>query len=317
MIAVRVLLDGVVVRERLLGELPIRIGRDADCEVPLADESVSRLHARIVAGESGTPVLEDAGSRNGIHVGPRAQERLELRGRVRCRLGRVELELEPVSDAPTEEIDAGEWRRYEQRRSGLHALGYLASAVAAWLALEVLAPGFWSPLGERRGLQLAGSAVGGVIAIGACAFGLLVALRAVGRRVRIADALQGLARVAWVWPGAALLGLLSYYLLTPDAHVSVVGWIHGAATALTVGLIAVIRRSGPGLRVGLAWGIVGAAVYAGLGLTEAAEQTAAGAIEVSYVVQAPIAGWTGPAVDADAYFARVEAAFRETARSVE
>jgi two-component system, cell cycle response regulator len=47
-----------------LDEPVVNLGRGPSCEIPLQDEGVSRLHARIVRTEAGF-VLEDAGSRNG------------------------------------------------------------------------------------------------------------------------------------------------------------------------------------------------------------------------------------------------------------
>lgn len=311
-VAVRVLRDGAVVRELLLRQLPFRIGRDPECEVVLADDSVSRFHARVETDEDGVPTLRDAGSRNGLRVGPRALDRLAVDGRVRCRLGRVEVELEPVGAATTLEIDASEWRRYDKRRSAFHALGYLASALAAWLTLAVLEPGFWSPLSERRGLALAGQAVGGAVTLAAGGFALLVALRAVGRRVRMADAFQGLHRVSWLWPAVGLLGLVSYYLCAPATRAALETWTQGAAMAGTVALLASLRRSGRRLAFSLAWGAVAVALYVAMGLTESAEATAAGVPAAHYDVQAPIAGWPGVAVSADEYFGRVESALRRS-----
>lgn len=44
------------------------IGRDADCEVVVADRQVSRHHARIRVSADGEVVLEDLQSKNGTHV---------------------------------------------------------------------------------------------------------------------------------------------------------------------------------------------------------------------------------------------------------
>ena len=47
-----------------LDEPIVNLGRGPTCQIPLQDEGVSRLHARIVRTSAGF-VLEDAGSRNG------------------------------------------------------------------------------------------------------------------------------------------------------------------------------------------------------------------------------------------------------------
>ena len=52
----------------LLGQFPVVLGRDADCDLQVRGHSVSRQHARILAGEDG-PVVEDAHSRNGTLLG--------------------------------------------------------------------------------------------------------------------------------------------------------------------------------------------------------------------------------------------------------
>ena len=55
-------------RMLLLGQFPVVIGRDADCDFQVRGHSVSRQHARILAGQQG-PMLEDAHSRNGTLLG--------------------------------------------------------------------------------------------------------------------------------------------------------------------------------------------------------------------------------------------------------
>jgi diguanylate cyclase (GGDEF)-like protein len=49
-----------------LDEAVTNLGRGPTCQIPLQDEGVSRLHARIVRTPSGF-ILEDAGSRNGTY----------------------------------------------------------------------------------------------------------------------------------------------------------------------------------------------------------------------------------------------------------
>ena len=52
----------------LLGQFPLVLGRDADCDLQVRGHSVSRQHARILIGAKG-PLLEDAHSRNGTMLG--------------------------------------------------------------------------------------------------------------------------------------------------------------------------------------------------------------------------------------------------------
>jgi hypothetical protein len=44
------------------------IGRDKSCDVPIADDSVSRIHAEVWLGSDGTLMLADRGSSNGTSV---------------------------------------------------------------------------------------------------------------------------------------------------------------------------------------------------------------------------------------------------------
>jgi pSer/pThr/pTyr-binding forkhead associated (FHA) protein len=62
--------DGAARRTVTVAAGPVRVGRDAGCEVVLADPQVSRLHAVITAAPDGW-LLEDVGSRNGTFVNGR------------------------------------------------------------------------------------------------------------------------------------------------------------------------------------------------------------------------------------------------------
>jgi pSer/pThr/pTyr-binding forkhead associated (FHA) protein len=95
---------------------------------------VSREHARVERTEDGQVRIVDCGSRNGLYVGRRAVQQVPLDRRLVCRVGWVAVELEPVSDVFTVEMDAREWRRFERRRTLRHPLLYLAGGVAGLLA---------------------------------------------------------------------------------------------------------------------------------------------------------------------------------------
>jgi hypothetical protein len=58
---------GAPVRTMAMGDAPVVIGRDAGCDIVLADPRASRQHARI-ASRSGFLVLSDLGSTNGTYV---------------------------------------------------------------------------------------------------------------------------------------------------------------------------------------------------------------------------------------------------------
>ena len=58
------------------------IGRDRNCDVAIADDSVSRRHAEVWLGEDGAVLIGDTGSSNGSSV---------LRGTQRISLGQDKL----------------------------------------------------------------------------------------------------------------------------------------------------------------------------------------------------------------------------------
>ena len=114
----------------LVGERPGRtfdlraeqfIGRATDCEVRLGDESVSRRHAVIRAGDGGLFVLEDLGSRNGTWVNGLPVDRRELALGDRIRIGSHSVLLYSAED----DLEA---RVLHHQR--MEALGELSSGVA-------------------------------------------------------------------------------------------------------------------------------------------------------------------------------------------
>lgn len=58
--------SGPLKGQRWMLEKTLVVGRDATCEIIVADRMVSRFHARITPGPLGV-VLEDLGSKNGTH----------------------------------------------------------------------------------------------------------------------------------------------------------------------------------------------------------------------------------------------------------
>jgi hypothetical protein len=87
--------------------LPFTIGRDASCQLVLADAGVSRYHARIVRVGQGL-VIEDLGSHNGIFVNRRRVARARLDPATEIRLGRTELQFVPPQQqaAPPHRLQA-------------------------------------------------------------------------------------------------------------------------------------------------------------------------------------------------------------------
>ena len=76
------------------------IGRDKNCDVPIADDSVSRRHAEIWLAEDGSLRMADQGSSNGTSV-LRADQKISLGESVlvpgdQIRFGAIILEVEEI-----------------------------------------------------------------------------------------------------------------------------------------------------------------------------------------------------------------------------
>lgn len=79
------------------------IGRDRSCDIPIADDSVSRLHAEIWLADDGALMLADRGSSNGTTL-LRGQEAFPLRVDVvlpgdQVRFGRALLAVQDLVEA--------------------------------------------------------------------------------------------------------------------------------------------------------------------------------------------------------------------------
>lgn len=72
---------------RIVKEREIVIGRNADCGVRLADQGISRRHARLVGVAGGPYMIEDLKSTNGTFVDGHRVMKMKLRGGERIQLG--------------------------------------------------------------------------------------------------------------------------------------------------------------------------------------------------------------------------------------
>jgi hypothetical protein len=316
-IAVRVLHQGAVVREHVIGSLPATIGRDPASNVVLFDASVSRAHARLEESPDGSVVLRDLGSRNGCHVGPARVESVRLDGPVRCRLGRAELEVVLLSAADTLSVPASEWHRFERRRGIRYDLACLAVGVLGSLALSVLDPAFWSPWNKQRTVAVLTSVLLTLVLLPVLSFVLFILARAVGRHVRMSDTLQVLSRVVWVWVGVSVVSLPAYYVLST----SLLGLLQDAlfigAAATTVVAAAAVRRERPSVGFRLAWAVAVAAIAIGFGATHAISSRKSGVPQLDFYVQPPLAGYPGPSQGLEAYLRGVSDAAARAARAAE
>lgn len=304
MIAARVLKDGAVVRETVLGRLPATIGRDASCDLVLFDGSVSRRHAVLEQDESGAVVLRDQGSRNGILVDGALRTETPLGSVLHCRLGAVAVELERLSPADTGAFSLDALQRAERRHRIAQPLLALAIGLGGFLVGTAAEPSFWSPYQKNRGLELSGQALGFVLTLLLGSFGLLIVLKAAGRTVRLADTLAACARVVWLWPATVLLQSASYYVLGVGAHALVRdALLPNAAAAIGVATLAAVRRPGTSRRFRLAWAVAILAVAAAFEVNEGLTARRAGTPALDHSVLPPLGSWTGPAVSEDAFLA--------------
>jgi FHA domain-containing protein len=316
-IAIRVLRDGVFVREMLFRDLPVTLGRGPENDVVLFDRSVSRAHARLEADELGRVVLRDLGSRNQLFRDERSEPVIVVTGPLRVWLGRVEIEVEALSPDATQEVRVQDRPHVERRRGLAYFASYIAAGVVAVLATTVANPAYWSPLSEERWLSLAVSALATVVLLPIMAVVLLIVLKAIGRRVRFADALAAVAGVAWLLPAAALLSFLSYYLCWPQGHSVVDGLLFAAVGVVGIVWLASVRRRGPNGTFRLAWGLAVAVLAAATAAASTSCSERMGAPSVNYKALPPVGGWTGPKVSLEVHLERVRAAAAAAAKDAE
>lgn len=80
------------------------LGRDPTCAVCLADEGLSRRHAKLVVQPGGEVQIIDLGSHNGTHVDGRRVEAAVLHEGSSVVVGRVELRFSLARIAPPENV---------------------------------------------------------------------------------------------------------------------------------------------------------------------------------------------------------------------
>lgn len=117
----------------------LSLGRDAECEVVIADPNVSRIHARLVLHNAAIWV-QDQGSRNGVFVNDdRVVRHRQLSPGDDMVIGehRFTLELEDVVDAETT-VDIAQPKRLsigDPRPWIAAAIAALVIVITAWLVL--------------------------------------------------------------------------------------------------------------------------------------------------------------------------------------
>jgi FHA domain len=317
-IAVRLVRHGAVVREAVFRDLPISLGRGAECDFAIVDPSVSRCHARVAGDDSGAVWIEDAGSVNGLRIDARPTGRavLPATGALRCSLGAAEVELELASQDATVAI-AIPSPATPVTDSALRAAGYWAAGIASWTAIALLDAGFWSPWEQDRQTKLAWLTLGTAISLPVVAFILMGLLRIVGRQARIGDVLRALALVSFGWVLFTLVEGATAYVLPVRLHALFVSLLGTGGAVASTAYLASLARPGPNGRFLLAWAAAIGALTLGLGAAGRLAARQAGIPQLDYDVSMPIAGVTGPASDLDTYLDKVRSGFEKARRAAE
>lgn len=317
MIAIRLFADGAAVREAVFREGSVVIGRGPESDFVIVDASVSRRHACVRTDDAGQVWIEDTASRNGVRTGAGRVERMAVPpgGTLRCWLGTAEVELALPSADATLELAA------PARADGaarLQSAAFWAAGIVAWASLMLIDASFWSPWQQDRLTRFSWLTLGVAVGLPVQAFILVGLLRIAGRRARVRDALRALALVSWGWVLLALLETSASYALTVSAHGLLSLLLPNAGLALSVAYLASVgRRAGHPRRFFATWAAVMAVLLAGFNAAGRLAARQAGNPQLSYEVNVPIAGVTGPASDLERYLERVRADFNAAERDAE
>jgi hypothetical protein len=319
MIAVRLVVDGAVVRETVFRDGAAVIGRGVECDFPIIDPSVSRQHARVRTDEAGTVWIEDTTSRNGLRIGRERVDRAAVptNGTLRCRLGAAEVELAVTTADTTLEMPVP-MRTAHGPRQALKTLAAWAAGIAAGASLLVISPSFWSPWDQNQLSTLSWVTLTVAVGLPIQAFILIGLLRIVGRRARLGDALRALAFVSWAWVLLSMVLEAASYGLSIRAHALLTVLLQSCGTVVTVAYLASLARRGPRRRFFLTWAAAVAVLLAGFSAVSHLAARQAGMPQLDYEVRMPIGGVTGPSSGLDRYFDQVRSDFeRAEARAVE
>jgi hypothetical protein len=309
MLVVRVLRDGLVVREELFRSTPVSIGRSPSCHLVLTDPSVSREHARIDRDSQGGFVIVDASGTNGLYAGPKRVASERFSGRLRARLGLTEIEIEEVSAEATQPISLEDLHRLDQRRTPITWAKYIVITLAALVLETIIEPEFWSPWNSQRVVGLVWQSMMAFVAILVSASILLGLLRAAGRKVRMADVLNHFAVYGWLGPLSVAVSLLAYYVLLDGLAASLRSWLPSFAAVVFLTQAAAIRRAGPNRAFRWRWAAALLLILIGIDFTRGYAARKMGQPDVDHTMQAPIPVLgAGPAVSFEEYGASVEAA---------
>ena len=317
MLVIRVLRDGVVVREELFRSTPVSIGRSASCHLVLTDPSVSREHARIDRDPDGSFVIVDGAGTNGLYAGPKRVASERFSGRLRARLGLAEIEVEEVSTDATQPISLEDLHRLDQRRTPITWARYILITLAALVLETLLEPEFWSPWNSQRAVGVVWQSMTALVAILVFASILLGLLKAAGRKVRMADVLHHFAVYAWLGPLSVGIALLGYYVVGDGLSAALRSWLPSLAAVAFLTQAAAIRRPGPNRAFRWRWAAAFLVVLIGIDFTRAYAARKMGQPDVDHTMQAPLPVLgAGPEISFEDYGTLVEAAGRRSEAQV-
>ena len=317
MLVVRVLRDGLAVREELFRATPVTIGRSPSCHLVLTDPSVSREHARIDRDPLGGFVIVDGSGTNGLYAGPKRVASERFASRLRARLGLIEIEIEEVSAEATQPISLEDLNRLDQRRTPITWARYIVITLAALVLETTIEPEFWSPWNSQRLVGVVWQSMMALVAILVLASILLGLLKAAGRKVRMADVLNHFAVYTWLGPLSVALSLVAYYVLSDGLAASLRSWLPALAAVVFLTQAAAIRRAGPNRAFRWRWAATFVLFLIGIDFTRSYAARKMGQPDVDHTMQAPIPVLgAGPAVSFEEYGASVEAAGKRSEAEV-
>lgn len=304
-IAIRLKSGNRVLREVVFKALPVRIGRGPDNDLVLFDGSVSSAHAVIEESADGRPVLRDLGSRNGTHAGGARVATVPVGRTLECMIGLTELEIESLLGEPTSRVDVKAWQQHNRRRGFRDHARFILVGTLAWIGFTAGDASFWSPWESQPLVTLLWGVLGVILVMPMAAFVLLIGLRAAGRRVRIADTLEALARLAWLLPAWQALSILAYYLFPTGAFLVADTLLVGLAFVLAVSHVGSLRQQPP--RRSFRWALASGAAFLYVALigTSMYAARARGTPQTDYRVYPPVGGFAGSSRTLEQYQASI------------
>ena len=175
---------------------PVRVGRGPENDVVLFDSSVSRAHAVIESDASGGSSARPGEPQRRAPRAPRAMEAVVGTAR-RCaacsaawRSRSTRLSGDDTLETAAEDVAGLRAAPHDRRPRPLRGLRRRGLA-----GDPVVEADFWSPWQQNRAVSLLQNTLGAAVGVPIAAFVLLGVLKAVGRRIRIADTLRAVAVV--------------------------------------------------------------------------------------------------------------------------